>query len=196
MNRKTRKLKTKDLIVAGAFAALYLVVLMFGVSVLGFVPVLYLAAPFFVSVLLGPVYMLYVMKVPKTGAILILSVLVGLLTSMGGMWFSLVWAPALGLAAELIARAGKYASPKLYHASFCVFACTNMGPFWGLILAKDAFLASCVDYYGAEYAAAIDALTPGWIVLVLLAIALIGGFFGGALGRRLLSKHFKKAGVV
>ena len=196
MNQKTRKLKTKDLIVAGAFAALYLVVMMFGVSVLGFVPVLYLAAPFFVSILLGPVYMLYVMKVPKTGAILILSVLVGLFTSMGGMWFSLVWALALGLIAELIARAGKYSSPKLYQASFCVFACTNMGPFWSLILAKDLFLASCTNYYGAEYAATIDALTPGWLVLALLGIALLGGFLGGALGRRLLKKHFAKAGVV
>lgn len=196
MNTAAKKLKTKDLIVAGAFAALYVVVLMVGVSVLGFIPVLYLIAPLFISIVLGPIYMLYVMKVPKPGAILILAAVVGLITSMGGMWFALVWSLALGVVAQLIARAGKYQSKRMYCISYCVFACTNMGPFWALILAKDAFLASCADYYGADYAASIDALTPSWIVFVLIGIAVLGGFLGGALGNRLLRKHFEKAGVV
>jgi energy-coupling factor transport system substrate-specific component len=129
MNKKTHKIKTKDLIVAGAFAALYIVVLMVVVSVLGFLPIVYLMAPFFLSIPLGSIYMLYVMKVPKTGAILILAVLIGLITSMNGMWFSIIWALALGVAAELIARAGKYSSVKMYQTSFCVFAATNMGRF-------------------------------------------------------------------
>ena len=38
MSTKTNKLKTKDLIVAGAFAALYVVVLFAVVTVMGFVP--------------------------------------------------------------------------------------------------------------------------------------------------------------
>ena len=91
MSTKTNKLKTKDLIVAGAFAALYVVVLFAVVTVMGFVPILYLIAPFVNSVILGCIYMMYVMKVPKTGAILILSVAVGLLTSTGGVWVSLIW---------------------------------------------------------------------------------------------------------
>ena len=71
-----------------------------------------------------------------------------------------------------------------------------MGPFWYVIFMKEAFLASCVQYGGQEYAAALDALTPAWILLVLMAIALIGGFIGAVLGQRLLRKHFEKAGVV
>lgn len=196
MNQKTNKLRTKDLIIAGAFAALYVVVLFITVSAFGLVPILYIMAPFFMAIILGPIYMLYVTKVPKTGAILILAVLVGLVTCVGGMWFALVWSVILGLAAELIARAGKYRLKRLYCISYCLVACTNMGPFWSVVLAKDTFLASCVTYYGEEYAAAVDALTPSWIVLVLLAIALIGSVIGGVLGNRLLKKHFEKAGVV
>lgn len=196
MNQKANKLKTKDLIIAGAFAALYVVVMFASVSVFGLMPLLYIMAPLFMSIILGPIYMLYVTKVPKTGAILILAVLVGLVTSMGGMWFALVWSIAMGLIAELLARAGKYGSKRLYRVSYCVFACTNMGPFWSLALAKEAFLATCLTYYGAEYAASLDALTPSWIVLVLLGIALIGGVIGGALGGGLLKKHFEKAGVI
>mgnify|MGYP001638585117 CR=1 FL=1 len=84
MSTKTNKLKTKDLIVAGAFAALYVVVLFAVVSVMGFIPILYLVAPFVNSIILGSIYMMYVTKVPKFGAILILAAAVGLLTSPVG----------------------------------------------------------------------------------------------------------------
>ena len=189
-------MKTKDLIIAGAFTALYVVILMVCVSVLGAIPILFLMAPFLLSVILGPVYMLYVMKVPKPGAILILAVIAGLITSLAGMWFALVWSFAIGLIAQLIARLGKYQSKTIYRISYCVFACTNMGPFWMLILAKKSFLAACVNYYGPEYAAKLDALTPGWIVFVLAGIAILGGLAGGALGSSMLGKHFEKAGVI
>ena len=166
MCTKTNKLKTKDLIVAGAFAALYVVVLFAVVTVMGFVPILYLIAPFVNSVILGCIYMMYVMKVPKTGAILILSVAVGLLTSTGGVWVSLIWCLALGIVAELIARAGNHKSKKSYILSYVVFACSSMSPFWMLAYAKPAFLQSCEAYYGADYAATLDKFTPSWIILV------------------------------
>lgn len=46
-----------------------------------------------------------------------------------------------------------------------------------------------------DYAAALDALTPDWIVAVLIAFALFGGLLGGLLGKRILKKHFEKAGI-
>ena len=193
---KKTKLQSKDLIVAGAFAAMYLVLLMVGVSVLGVIPLLYLAAPFFISIILGPVYMLYVAKIPKRGAILILGILVGLLTSMGGVWQAAVWAIVLALIAEVIVAGGQYKSKRSYLISYIIFACSNMGPFWMLVFAKQSFLDSCAIYYGAEYAASLDALTPIWIVFVLIGIALIGGTIGGLFGRKLVNKHFKKAGVI
>ena len=196
MSTKTNKLKTKDLIVAGAFAALYVVVLFAVVTVMGVVPILYLIAPFVNSVILGCIYMMYVMKVPKTGAILILSVAVGLLTSTGGVWVSLIWCLALGIVAELIARAGNHKSKKSYILSYVVFACSSMSPFWMLAYAKPAFIQSCEAYYGADYAATLDKFTPSWIILVLIGIAMLGGLIGGMIGSRLLKKHFQKAGVV
>ena len=79
--------------------------------------------------------------------------------------------------------------------SYCVFNLTSMGPFFALILAKDAFLESCAGYYGEEYIATLDKLTPSWIVLVLIALALVGGLLGGLFGRKILKKHFVKAGI-
>ncbi len=189
------KLTTKDLIAAGAFGAIYLVILtVLSTIVLPIVPVLFLATPLIAGLILGSVYMLYVTKVPRKGAILILAVLVGLITSMSTIYplfFAVLW----GLIAEVIAaRKGRKSAGALV-ASYCVFNLTSVGPFFALLVAKDAFLNNVASYYGADYAAAMDALTPNWIFLVLVALALIGGALGGLFGKRILKKHFEKAGI-
>ena len=180
---------TKDLITAGAFGAIYLVLLTVLSSVLTIVPILFLATPLIAGIILGTVYMLYATKVPRTGAILVLAILVGLITSMATI-FAVVW----GLIAELI-TAKRRKSAGALAVSYCVFNLTSMGPFFALILAKDAFLESCAGYYGEEYIATLDKLTPSWIVLVLIALALVGGLLGGLFGRKILKKHFVKAGI-
>ncbi len=187
------KLTTKDLISAGAFGAIYLVLLTVLSSVLTVVPVLFLATPLIAGVILGTVYMLYAAKVPRTGAILILAILVGAITSMA-TFYPLVFAVIWGVIAEIIAARGQRTAGALA-AGYCVFNLTSMGPFFALILAKDAFLESCSGYYGEEYIAALDKLTPSWIVLVLIALALAGGLLGGLFGKRILKKHFAKAGI-
>ena len=80
-------------------------------------------------------------------------------------------------------------------ASYCVFNLTSMGPFFSLRLAKDAFLSTCVTYYGQEYADTIDRLTPDWIIAVFVVLALLGGILGGMFGKKLLKKHFSKVGA-
>ncbi|MDR2178144.1 MAG: MptD family putative ECF transporter S component [Treponema sp.] len=195
MEKQTGKLTTKDFIIAGAFSALYVALLFVVVSATGFVPIVYIFAPFILSVVLGTVYMLYAAKIVKRWSIMILAALVGIVTSMGGMWICMVWAPLLGLIADLIVNSG-VRSRKKYILSFMVFACTNMGPFWMLIIAKQRFLDACAGYYGQDYADTIDRLTPWWIVFVFLAMAIAGGLTGGIMGSRILKKHFEKAGIV
>ena len=187
------KLTTKDLITAGAFGAIYLVLLTVFSSVLTIVPILFLATPLIAGIILGTVYMLYATKVPRTGAILVLAILVGLITSMATI-YPLILAVVWGLIAELI-TAKRRKSAGALAISYCVFNLTSMGPFFALILAKDAFLESCAGYYGEEYIATLDKLTPSWIVLVLIALALVGGLLGGLFGRKILKKHFVKAGI-
>ena len=152
------KLTTKDLITAGAFGAIYLVLLTVLSSVLTIVPILFLATPLIAGIILGTVYMLYATKVPRTGAILVLAILVGLITSMATI-YPLIFAVVWGLIAELI-TAKRRKSAGALAVSYCVFNLTSMGPFFALILAKDAFLESCAGYYGEEYIATLDKLTP------------------------------------
>ena len=71
----SKKLRTKELIYAGAFGALYIVLMLVIVLGTSMIPILYLLAPITVGLVCGTVYMLCVLKVRKFSAALILGVL-------------------------------------------------------------------------------------------------------------------------
>lgn len=189
-----QKLKTKDFIYAGAFGAIYIILMLVLVTALGMIPVLYIMAPLVVGCVCGTVYMLYVTKVRKFGAILILAFLFGIVTSSSSV-ISLIWALLWGLAAELAARAGGYESKKLFMVSYLVFNMTMVGPFLMLVYARKHFIDLCRQFYGSNYAADIDRLMPGWIIFVLMGLAAAGGAIGVLLYSKFAKKHFEKAGA-
>lgn len=194
--KEDRKLKTKDLIYAGAFCAIYLVIMLLIVMACGSVPILYFMAPLFVGVVDGTVYMLYAMKVHKFGAVLILGILFALITS-SSVWYSLCLALVAALAAELILKAGNYTSKKLYVLSYIVFNINMAAPTLMLMIDRNRFFAMSETYYGQNYATAQSALVgtgPFW--LFILCGALVGGLLGALLATRLIGKHFKRAGIL
>ena len=84
-----KKLRTKELIYAGAFGALYIVLMLIIVLGTSMIPILYILAPISVGLVCGTVYMLCVLKVRKFGAALILGVLFAL-TACSGAWYSIL----------------------------------------------------------------------------------------------------------
>lgn len=69
------KLKTKDMIYAGAFAALYVVAVLIVMMLVGTIPVIYIACPLLLGIFCGTIYLLSVLKVRKFGATLLIAVL-------------------------------------------------------------------------------------------------------------------------
>lgn len=197
MENKDNKLKTKDLIYAGAFCAVYIVLMFIIVMILGFVPFLYLlASPFAVGMACATVYLMYVMKVKKFGAITILGVIFGLVTTTGGHPYSIMFAIPISIIADFIAKTGKYESKKMNSLSYMVFNLTMIGPFMTLFVAKDMFIESCVEYYGESYGAAIEALAVDWLIFAQAGLAVLGAFIGTFIAMKLLKTHFEKAGIV
>lgn len=189
------KLTTKDLIGAGAFGAIYVVLLAVVSTILSMAPIAFLLTPLIMGIVGGTVYMVYVRRIQKTGAIMILAVLVGLATSNSTIYpffIALIW----GVLAEIVYKLRKNQGTTAIQLSYCVFNLTSIGPFFTIILAKQAFLDSCVMYYGQAYADTIDKYTPSWIALVFIAFAVVGALMGGKVGQRLLKKHFVKVGIV
>lgn len=189
-----QKLSTKDLITAGAFGAIYVVLITIVSTVLAMTPITFLLTPFVMGIVGSVVYMLYVSKIKKPGAILILAVLVGIITS-GTSIYPLLLAVIWGAVAELIVRKGDYKAKGHIVASYCIFNFTSIGPLFLLVIAKKAFLENCAVYYGQEYVETMDNYTPSWIALVFVALAIVGALLGGQFSKRLLNKHFEKVGI-
>lgn len=190
-----KKMNTKDYIFAGAFAALYVVIMLVAIMLLGFNPITYLLAPLIIGIIEGPVFVLYISKVPKKGAILILAILSGLVMSP----YSLVplgISVIVGLIAELM-MTNRNRNIKLKSAiAYSIFNISIAGAFTMLIFARDQFMKTSADYYGQDYVDRISALTPDWILIVLVILAVIGGLIGAKLGHKLNKKHFEQAGIV
>ena len=49
--------------------------------------------------------------------------------------------------------------------------------------------------YGEGYITAVRALFPTYMAPVLVIVCFVCGIFGGLLGRAVLKKHFKRAGI-
>lgn len=191
-----KKMRTRDLIYAGAFGAIYLVVMLIIVMGTSMVPILYLIAPLTVGLVCGTIYEMCVLKVRKFGAALILGVLFALV-ACGSNIVGMVIAILAALAAELIIRAGKYQSKKMYLASFVAFNINMACPYTMLVFAYDSFMTRVVEYYGQAYADGLMAVMPSsGIWLVILGLAILGGILGALVASKLIAKHFEKAGIV
>ena len=190
-----KKLRTKDLIYAGAFGAIYLVLMLMIVMGSGMVPILYLLTPLTVGLVCGTVYELCVLKVRKFGAALILGVLLAVVaasSNLGGMLAAIV----IAFAAEMVIKAGGYKSKKMYLLSYVVFNLNMVCPFALLILKRDEFMAITTGYYGQAYVDQLAAMTPNWIALGLILLAVAGGIGGTLFANKLIQKHFEKAGII
>lgn len=196
MKNKMNTLNGKDLITIGIYAAIYYVIV-FAVAMLGMVPILYPMLAVICPIIGGIPFMLFLTKVQKFGMIWIMSVLMGVLLLVSGMgWFALAMSIFTGLLSELIYKYGKYKSvicAVITNATFSLWVWANL---LILFVNRESFLASRAETMGQEYVDTLNALTPDWLCFVLLIVCFICGILGGLLGKRMLSKHFKKAGIV
>lgn len=190
-----KKLRTRDLIYAGAFGAIYIVVMLGLVMVSGMVPILYIVAPLTVGVVCGTIYEMCVLRVRKFGAALILGALFALISCSSNL-MSFVLAMVAALVAELVIKAGNYTSKKMYLASFVPFNLNMACPYLMLQFARDEFMQRAVDWYGQAYADALNAVAPSWVILIIIGCAILGGIIGAAIANRLIAKHFEKAGII
>ncbi len=192
---KGNRINGKDLINIGIYTAIYFVIV-FAVALLGMIPILYPMLAVIVPIAGGIPFMLFLTKVKKFGMIWIMSILLGLLMLISGMgWYALAMSVATGLISELVYRAGNYRSAKcavLTNAAFSLWVWANL---LLLFANREYFLASRAESIGQDYVDQLNALTPDWLCPVLLAVCFVCGLIGGALGKNMLSKHFKRAGI-
>lgn len=181
----------------GALSALYFV-LVFGLGFLGILGPIFCFIAWAISIIVsGPVIMLLLAKTQSMGTITILgSVVAALMFITGHSWHVLVAGVVLGLAADLIVRAGNYRSSRMNILAYAVMSLWFISPLFPIFGNSEAYFADVARQMGQEYADGMRLLfTPLnlciWAVCVFI-LALIGGY----LGTKVMKKHFVKAGII
>lgn len=192
--KNDNKLKGKDLINIGIYAAIYCV-LMTCIAMLGYIPIMMPMLCVIGPIILGIPMMLFYTKVKKFGMITIIGTIIGIYLCVTGMGFwPLIFGVIFGFLADLIAKSGKYVSSRqtiLSYATFCVLVFGNYLP---LYLDRDGYF-STRQSFGTEYINALGNIMQPWTAPVLIVAAFVCGMLGAILGKAVLKKHFEKAGI-
>lgn len=198
MNSKTNTRKSKSLVSAGVFIALYFVVfVVIGMCCMP-IPPLYLCMMSLIALVAAPVYRMLLAKAPMHGPIFIAAVLPCLfLMLQGNIWIVILTGVAAGLLAEVAAGIGKFRDVKWNAVSYALFSQNLLGGFLPIWIMRDYFFADTLERgMSADFCNTLEALTPTWVLFVMVAATLICSVIGGAVGKKLFKKHFEKAGMV
>lgn len=189
------KLKVKDLVTIGVFTVIYFV-LMFSVGMIGLVPILFLVYPTILGLVTGTPIMLFMAKVRKPWALFILGMISPLVMfAMGHTYVLPTISLIVMLLAELIRRKGGYKSFKYEMISFAVFNTWICGSLMQMLLAKKKYIELSM-MMGKDYVQTLERLITYPNMLLVYIGAVLGGIGGAYIGRKLLKKHFIKAGIV
>lgn len=191
-----RSLTTRDLINVGIFTVLYFAaVAVFG-QIGALMPILQVLGPLYIPIVAGIPFMLFLTRVKSFGMITIMGILVGLLVLATGQAFWVaVLAVILAPAADLICRAGNYTTWRNLVAGYAVFSLMLIGTVVPLFFAREAYLARIGERKDDAWMQSIITLTPTWMFFVMIVMLVVGAVIGAHLGRRLLRKHFERAGI-
>ena len=192
-----KKLQVKDLMVTGAFAALYFVCVGLGtlLSLIFDQSGNMMYAPAGAALLAGPVYMVLVAKVGKFGSISLVGAVMAMFFFLSG-YMTAAFLPSLtfGFLAEIVAKVGNYKQKWTNLLSFIVFSFGNLGPIILMWLMRDAYEAHLLARgKSADYIARVMLdFTPEnvlWLSMTIILAALISGLFG----QYMLKRYFKQS---
>lgn len=185
----------KDLLNVGIFAVLITLIIV-PISFLGFIPYLMPLYCVFMPLAAGIPWMLFAAKTHKFGPVLLLGILLSLLLLLTGMgWYSIPLTVAASLLSELILKKGGYKSARHAVWAHAVFSLWVFGSFIPLFFMADAYWAKASSY-GEDYIQTAKKVFQPWLAPLMIIACLVFGYLGGLLGKRIMRKHFVKAGIV
>ncbi|MHB9940455.1 hypothetical protein CF065_02140 [Clostridium sporogenes] len=196
---KANKLTVKDMVTTGIFSTIFTVFMLLGGVFFATNPVLTFLMPLGAALLPGPVYLLLSAKVPKKGSITILGILVGIFMFITGMhWSMVVGFMVLGIIADIITASGKYKNLKLTIIGYSLFMLANTTSYAMFFLDQKNYLAYMQKNSTANPAYFDTMVSTGqsWMLPAIIIGTIICAVISGLIGKKLLRKQFRKAGIV
>lgn len=199
LKTETNKLQIKDLVTIGIFSAIYFAVNLIVMVCGGISPIIWIFMPAIIALLCGVIFMLMTAKVEKFGAILIMSIITALIYFATGQFtvVLLISFAIVSIIAEFIRRSFGYKSFTGNLIAYSIFSLGMTGsplPIW---LFGDSFLKSIMEQgMSASYVEGLKTLTSTGMLMSMYVVTFIAALIGGFIGKSMLKKHFKKAGIV
>lgn len=189
------KLQPKDLINVGIFTALYFV-LFFATGMLGYIPIFLVLIPFFCPLVTGIPFMLFLTKIEKFGMISIMGTLLGIFMFVTGHpWPILIFGFICGMIGDLVMKTGEYKNFKTSIIGYVLFSEWILGAMIPLFFMRESYFAEMRKGYGDTYTDTLLAITPNWVFWAMILLTALGATAGAFLGKAVLKKHFKRAGI-
>lgn len=192
----SNKLQAKDLVNVGIYSTIYLVITCV-LAFLSLIPIIHPLLAVICPIAGGIPFMLFLTKTKKFGMITIMGIIMGIVMLLTGMgYYCLITGPISAATADLVAKSGKYISAKKSVLTCGIFSLWYIGNYLAVFITREAQYQHVIDGYGQAYADAYIAIFQYWMLPVLIAACFVSGLIGGALGKKMLKKHFQKAGIV
>ncbi len=193
--KQETKLKGKDLINVGIYAAIYCVVVMLA-AMLGYIPIM---LPLLVVIcpLIGSIpMMLFMTKVKKFGMVTLMGTIIGLFLWITGMgYWPFIFGVVCGFAADLLDKSGNYQSAAKTVIGNGILHLTIFANMIPLYIDREGYFSTRQEF-GQEYITSLTNIMQPWTAPVLLIASVACGMIGALIGQKLLKKHFAKAGIV
>lgn len=190
-------LSIRDLVTIGVFSTVYLLAYVVLSSVL-FTPFLFVLLPPIGALLMAPVYLLFIARTQKPGAITLMGLLAAVIAGLlvyGNVLIAL-FNLAAAVLADLIAFSGRYRKLPLNIASYVVVSFWVFGQIGPLWVARDWWRdLTITSGYSADFAdGSLDLATTTTLILICIA-TVICALISAYVARGMLDRHFRRAGV-
>ncbi|SDN12382.1 MptD family putative ECF transporter S component [Lachnospira pectinoschiza] len=198
MNKKGDKLNARDFIITGIFSVLFLMAVMIGGGPFAAIPSLTFYFPIGAAVLAGPIFMLFIAKVPKRGALAIVGVVECILGTLTGMHWGLNFGILIcSIIAAVIAGFENFKNQKLNLVAYIVYCIGAMGTYFVFYFNRESWISFMLQK-GTEqsYIDVMSSVATGKMMLIMIVGTIIVASLSGLLGLRLMRKQFVKAGIV
>ena len=193
------KLTVKDLVLVGVLGAVAFAICLVISMLCGMSPVTNAFYPIIVAIPNGIVYMLMLAKVPKRGVFTVSAVVYGLLLLLVGCFWFIPLCMVIAAAVADFAILGS--RPRDARRMVAGYALTVAGQAFGysgsIVLLRGMFNEVMIkNGIPDAYRDTLNAVISDPMLLVTVALAFGTALLGGLLGRRVLKKHFVRAGLV
>ncbi len=193
----SEKLKTKDLVTIGVFFVIYYV-LYLASGIIALIPILLLAWPASNALVNGVTSMLFMAKVQKPFAFFIFGILPAVVNVFLGYHFIvLVIVLIFMLLAEFVVRKGEYKTFKYNAIAYGIFSASGAASLMQIVLVHEHYIGLMKRSKMPDETIRLIEKYASWSSIAIIMIAtFMVALIGALIGRKMLKKHFEKAGII